>query len=199
VSTAISTILSLDLGQQNDYSVLAITNIIRSGSSNITYEIPYIKKYLIRSSYVFIVKDVAEILKDKRLKHCDLIIDYTGVGHPVADLFVSNGISPICANITSGLRVSWPSPRTVNVPKVNLVSALQVVFQNMALKISSGIKIIDDVEKEFISFRAKMSKSGHSKFEAHGGTHDDIVMSIALGIWYGKYLTSNSIKCISGN
>jgi hypothetical protein len=50
------------------------------------------------------------------------------------------------------------------------------------------------LRKELTNFKAKISLSGHDSYGAGSGTdewreapHDDLVLSVALGIWYAEH------------
>jgi hypothetical protein len=53
-----------------------------------------------------------------------LVIDFTGVGRPVFDMFIYSGISPIGVLITGGTAETRDGP-TCSVPKLTLVSRLR--------------------------------------------------------------------------
>jgi hypothetical protein len=42
------------------------------------------------------------------------------------------------------------------------------------------------LEKEMLGFRAELNAQGNTKFEAEEGENDDMLMSLAQGIWYGE-------------
>src|SRR5215469_5584859 len=56
--------------------------------------------------------------------HPELVIDFTGVGRPVFDMFECDGIYPIGVVITGGMTETRDG-RTYFVPKLDLVSRLQ--------------------------------------------------------------------------
>src|SRR5437764_15354755 len=66
--------------------------------------------------------------------HPELVIDFTGVGRPVFDMFVYSGISPIGVLISGGTAETRDGP-TCSVPKLTLVSRLQALLHEGRLKI----------------------------------------------------------------
>ena len=196
-------LLGLDLGQQNDYSVLSILEINKDNlTQQVQYSLVYLKRYALKTSYMTIADSVKIIINsNKILDKYALIIDQTGVGRPVMDVFQDNNMAPFGITITGGNNTNWENRREVKVPKRDIVSSLQVVFQNKRIKIASNLPDIDLIKKELLYFRSKISSSGHDSYSAISSMHDDIVISIGLAIWYGEYLFSRrkSIRIIGGN
>ena len=70
-----------------------------------------------------------------------------------------------------------------NTPKRDLVTNLQVMLQNGDLRIARGLKEADALTDELMNFKTKITESGHDVYGARSGTHDDIVLSVAMGAW----------------
>jgi len=51
------------------------------------------------------------------------------------------------------------------------------------LKISSALPHAPILLAELQAFRASIGESGHAKFEAAAGVHDDLVLAVALALW----------------
>ena len=111
------------------------------------------------------------------------MIDGTGVGAPVVDQFLRRGAPLLPVVITGGDAISYKG-RTVRVPKRDLVSALQVLFQNKRLKIAVDIAERDVLLNELMNFSAKITTSAHDTYEAwREGDHDDLVLALAFACW----------------
>ena len=193
-------ILGLDLGQQSDYTVLSIVNDDRKGGGS--YDLVYLKKYKLKTSYVSIVRDIGNMVKESyALKGSRIIVDATGVGRPVVDMFLSYGVQVISATITGGSSSSWKTKNEVTIPKKEIVSCLQIVLQNKVIKIASGLDCIEDIKREFLNFKASISSNARASFNARAGYHDDIVMSLGLAIWLGEFISSskNKIRVVAGS
>lgn len=179
-------ILGLDLGKQNDYSVLTLVEPMLSESP--VYRVPFIYRYPLKTSYVYVVKHVCEFIKSTKIDgDCMLVVDHTGVGAPVIDLFRENEVVPIGLTITGGNKANWSGARTVSVPKSELISSLQVAIQSKKIKIAHNLFEKEAFIKEMISFNATISSSGKGSFSAESGKHDDIVLSLAMAVWYADH------------
>jgi hypothetical protein len=101
-------------------------------------------------------------------------------GGAVTDLLKKSGVSHVGVTITAGNQ-----ERGTNVPKRNLVSALQVAFSTGRLKIASGLDLAPVLKEELRNFRMKINlATGHDSYEAwREGEHDDLVLAAALAVW----------------
>lgn len=176
--------VGLDLGQSADFTALSIIEPI-----NTNPEPDYYLRRLERVrglDYPAIVRKVGRVMRSRELaSNATLIIDQTGVGRPVFDLFVQAGLNPIGVSITGGDGVTHDGNQW-RVPKRDLVSVLQIILQNERLKISNRLKLADALQSELLNFQMKISDSGHDSYAAKGSGHDDLVLSVALAAWYAS-------------
>ena len=137
--------------------------------------------------YPAIIQRTREIMENPKLAHDTfLIVDATGVGLPVLQMMIDEGLSPIGITITSGHNVN-KTDYGFTVPKRDLVTSLQCAFQTRRLKIANGLP--DDLKTQLITevqnFKVKISKSGNDTYEAwRESIHDDIVLSVSMGCWF---------------
>lgn len=138
--------------------------------------------------------DVADWATDKLSKldyygpH-DLVVDATGVGPAVTDLYKQRGIPFKGVKITMGEHEKY-SEGYYRVPKRNIVDNLRVMMFEGRLKFANRNKMrhADQLVKELINFRMKiLTKSAHDSFEAwRESDFDDLVLAVALAAWASK-------------
>ena len=117
-----------------------------------------------------------------------LIIDGTGVGRPVVDMFTRLAMSPITVIITGGNQISSPVLNEWHVPKSTLVGAFQVALQTRRWKAPRQMPEAATLVKEMQNFRYKISASGNDTYEAwRENQHDDLVLAASLATWYGEH------------
>lgn len=194
-------LMGLDLGQSADYTALSI---IEYQSSPRRYTARHLQRFALGTSYLDIVDRVIEIRQG--IGGGTLCIDATGVGRPVLDLFYAAGLTPVAITITGGDAARskaeqeadsyrkqgvfyTPSIRdtlTWSVPKRDLVGAITVALQQHQLKISASLPDAKTLVDEMMNFRIKIStKTGHDSYEAwREGVHDDLVLAVALPLWW---------------
>jgi len=190
-------ILGLDLGQSQDYTALAILEQLEQeqavtveGSRAAKKVYHYHVRRLERTRgtpYPQIVARVKEI--KSRLEGAALVIDSTGVGQPVFDMFEQTGLKPTGIYIHGGDRVTHEGG-TYRVPKRDLVGVLQVLLQNSRLKVAPG-PLSDTLAKEMLNFKVKIDPlTAHDSYSAwREAEHDDLVLSVALAAWYGERIS----------
>jgi len=194
-------VAGLDLGQATDYTALAIIEKIeakehlgfRMGEPlHLPREKPlYHLRHLDRVRqvpYPAQVRQVAEVMGKEPLSgRVNLVIDATGCGRPVFDLFrhaVSCPVIPV--TITGGNQVVHEHGE-YKVPKVDLMGAIQAVGGTGRLKYSPSLPFANILDRELLSFRVKITDSAHATYGAwREGEHDDLVLAVALALWYGE-------------
>jgi len=195
-------IFGLDLGQQNDYTVISALETVFI-DNELNYSLPFIHKFPLKTPYPDIVNSISKFIENKLYIKNDyiLVIDYTGVGHPVVDLFKKRNMKIISINITGGNKSIWASRLEANVPKRDIVSSIQVVMQNNRLKIASDLPLLADLNREFLGFKVKIAANGRDSYSAVSGLHDDIIMSIGIALWYGenRNKSGSNVRIIGGN
>jgi len=114
----------------------------------------------------------------------ELVIDGTGIGKPVADMFRFRGITPWCITATAGIEQTIDrGQRTANVPKLMLISRIQSLLFEGRLKIHAEIPDVAAFLEELRDFRVEYSASGHMTYNAKSGRHDDMIAAAAVAAW----------------
>ena len=129
-------IIGVDLGYSQDYTALAIAE--RVGLKKAEYRIRHLMRFELLTPYQEVARQVHRILHSEQMRLFDkhLIIDATGVGRPVIEMFEDEGLEPIAITITSGFEFTRVKDRAeFRVPKEHLVSAMQMVVQGGLQKI----------------------------------------------------------------
>src|SRR5215471_9240356 len=171
----------LDLGQSQDPTASIILEAHGEGDTR-TYDARHLEQYPLGTSYPAIVQAVCATLeRDPLRRQCMLVINHTGVGRPIFDLFVEAKIQPIVGiTITGG--VSWhrETPNQWHVSKILLVGTVQKFLQSGRLRIGAKLPHAAMLQKELRDFRVKISKAATETYEAREGQHDDLVLSLAI-------------------
>jgi hypothetical protein len=90
----------------------------------------------------------------------ELAIDATGVGRPVADMFVHAGIRFTGVVITSGHEETNPGGSYRHVPKITLISHVQALLHEGKLKIRKDMPEAANLVRELQDFRVNYSATG---------------------------------------
>ena len=192
--------VSVDLGQAADYTAVSVLQAVDE-----QYLIRHLQRYPLGTSYPAVVSSVTSL--SQRIGECVLILDGTGVGAPVTDMFREAGGSPIAITITGGNTASFtessnaldPSVKLEklthwNVPKKDLISAVSVVLQTQKLRIAQGLPEADQLVHELMNFRVRISDAGHDSYNSwRERDHDDLVLSVAMAVYVANRFSGTQI------
>jgi hypothetical protein len=184
-------ILGLDLGQAHDPSALAVLEQSRTApDTEASYAVRELRRWPLGTAYPQIVEEVTKLARTPPLIGCELVIDGTGCGRPVVDLFRASAITasvrPVL--ITAGHAVSIDENGYHHVAKVQLVSTLQVLLGTRRMKFARKLVLAATVERELANFKAKITAAGNETFAGdwREGQHDDLVLATAIAAWVGE-------------
>ncbi len=178
--------VGLDLGQSNDYTAVSILERVGDHREN-SYQVRHLER--VRNvPYPQIVDKVSSMMHNPTLEDSAyLVIDQTGVGAPVVDLFQQAGLRPIGVLIHGGDKATHEIG-TWRVPKRDLVGTLQVFFQSGRLKISKKLPLASVLQTELLNFKVKIDPvTAHDSYSAwRDNEHDDLVLATALACWWAE-------------
>lgn len=209
-------IIGCDLGQAKDYTAISIIERVMgdlpegyredengqvfqwdhfegrlptTDPRRAAYHVRHLERPALKTKYPEIVARVKEIQTTAPLTaETPLIVDRTGVGIAVADIFTEAGMRPICVTITGGNEITASDPYDIRVPKRELVGNLVLLVQSGRLKVSDGLTEGATFINELLNFKLKINiATGHDTYEAwRENIHDDLVLSVAMACWHGE-------------
>jgi phage terminase large subunit-like protein len=170
--------VGLDLGQAQDYTALSVLQVVGT-----EYHIRHLQRFRLGTSYPDVVAETGKMMAT--LQDAVLVVDNTGVGRPVVDLFRQAQLRPVAITITGGDTAVFEGGAW-RVPKRDLVGALAVAFQSGTLKIAPDLPEAKTLIEELLNFKVKINlKTAHDSYEAwREGVHDDLVLSVAMALYY---------------
>jgi hypothetical protein len=179
--------LGLDLGQIRDYTALVALEKLKQDTSAPIYHLRHLQRFPLGTPYTHITHDMSGLLgRDPLLNRSRLMVDGTGVGVPVVNMLYHAGLPVVPVWMTAGSTVSRKG-RIIRVPKRDLVSVLQVLFQTGRLKIATSLPLGPVLVDELMNFRAKITPAGNDTYEAwRERDHDDLVLALAIAAWYAE-------------
>lgn len=185
--------LGLDLAQAADYTALVIVeqHPATEPKARPVYDAVEIHRFARGTPYPTIVSDVVDLMGREPLKgETGLVVDATGVGRPVVDMFrLEDGLLPTAVLITGGDETSYDVESGMwRVPKRELVSTVQVLLHSKRLNISDAIPLTATLNEELLNFKVKISlATAHDSYgEWREGKHDDLVLALALAVWHAE-------------
>ena len=174
--------VGLDLGQANDYTAIAVVEKARDD-----LHVRHLERFR-HTLFPDAAHRVEALLDSPQLKGmAELVIDTTGVGPAVTDIFSKRGRTFKAVKIHGG-DVESCEVGTYRVPKRNLVSSLQAALQTGTLRIASSLELAEVLREELLNFRIKINiTTGHDSYEHwREGDHDDLVLAAAMAVWSAR-------------
>lgn len=191
--------VSLDVGQAADFSAVSVTEKIIQRTQEKTelghpiwidrYHVRHLQRYPLNTPYPMVIDQVGKMLKSPQLADkSKLLVDATGVGRPVVESMIEKQMKPIAILITGGDTESFDvDTSSWHVAKKILISNMLMLFGSGQLLFAEKLQEKQTVINELTNFKMKLTRAGNTTYEAwRESDHDDLVLSIAIGVWYAK-------------
>jgi hypothetical protein len=133
--------IGCDLGQSVDPTAIVVVETVvtkrvwrdgwhaepRTAVEAVEHRVRHAERLPLQMAYPLQVAHVRGLMMAPELpaKDTELVIDLTGVGRPVFDMFEQDGLKPLGVVITGGLEAARDGAQVYRVPKILLVSRLQ--------------------------------------------------------------------------
>jgi hypothetical protein len=203
-------IVGVDLGQSSDPTAIAVLEhvkgVLDAGSelerhcglstdkqtSAERINVRHLERLPLGVSYPACVQHVKDLLVrpplcgHDRVKPATLVIDETGVGRAVGDIFEQAGLRPKRVSITAGSEVTLAGRDRWHVAKMALISIVDALLHRGVLRFASALSEADAMRDELKDFRRKLSDAGRATYGARIGTHDDLVLAVGIGCWWAS-------------
>jgi hypothetical protein len=158
------------------------------------WRVVHVERLKLGTRYGDITRHVASMLADPKLQRdpsknrsaCELVLDFGGIGRGVAEDLIDAGIDPICVNLTGGLETNWKRRHLYSVPKEEAVILLdaRIHHDRFPLTFSKHLTEADALKQEIADFVRSATGAGRMRYEARQGKHDDMVMALAIAVWW---------------
>jgi len=200
--------VAVDLGQSSDPTAIAVlqhstgvldpnSELERHTNTGDKPQVPaeyvdvrHLERLPLGMSYPATVEHVKDLLArpplcgDVRTNTAELVIDQTGVGAAVGDIFVEAGLKPIRVTITAGNDAICSKRGCWHVPKTVLISTVDAMLHTGTLRIAARLNDAEAMRSELLDFRRKLSDAGRATYAARTGSHDDLVLAVSIGAWW---------------
>ena len=181
----------LDLGQQQDPSALVVVerntvpNPDKPGATQYTFDVRHLHRWPLRTPYPDIVADVKGLFSAAPLAGTPLVIDETGVGRPVVDMFRAASIRATLRpySITCGSAVTCNT-----VAKKHLVGAIQAPLVSGRLRFAEGLELTPVLVAELENFRVTVDQQTRNESYSawRDRDNDDCVLALALCLHFAN-------------
>lgn len=199
-------VVGVDLGQASDPTAIAILEhvkgVLDEGSDYERHtglptkqtkveriDVRHLQRLPLGLSYPVQVQHVSDLLArpplcgNENQIRAELVIDQTGVGAAVGDIFADAGLKPIRVSITGGSEVTCVGADRWHVAKTILISTVDAMLHRGVLRFAAGLSEAGAMRDELQNFRRKLSDAGRATYAARTGAHDDLVLATAIACW----------------
>jgi len=156
------------------------------------YAVRHLERVPLGTSYVRVVEMVRSMMVREPLRgRTELVVDATGAGAPVVDLFrewldvisTAGVMTPVTITAGSlGQETEGKGAGERRVPRQDLVAGLVVMLEEKKLAIAGGMAEARSLVEELVGFDRS---SGTGAGSPGSGSHDDLVMALGLAVWAG--------------
>ena len=197
----------LDVGQMSDPSALAVIErdvTTVNGRLMSRCDARWLERFPLQTPYPVMARLVQERL-EKLHQSCILVVDVTGVGRGIVDLFREawmmvdpvTQVRQVCPGkpaivavtlLTSAMAApTSPAWDEHHVPKRDVVMAFMLSLQQHRFRAAKGLPEAETLFKEGRNFQWKVSSAGNDQYGAwREGQHDDLLLAVALAVWWAE-------------
>ncbi|MFN0167829.1 MAG: hypothetical protein ACKV22_15485 [Bryobacteraceae bacterium] len=189
----------LDLGKLQDYTAFVVVEYRHAylGRDAVTFQHLYdwdlrvrrLHRFPLGTSYRDLIGLIEHEMRHRALpRDTPLVIDASGVGEVMVDLFKGSAFPVVPVTITGGDRASLSNGRW-RVPRQLLAETLAVLIEQEKLGVVADLPYARTLLEELASFDAEIRPTARVSFRPRGEQqHDDLVMALALACWYFRKL-----------
>lgn len=193
-------IAGVDLGQSQDPTALVVLRHTRTPLETWTvndkarttkqdieerFDCVYAERVKLGTSYPDVVAYVREVLNRPPLRdRCYLVIDESGVGRAVGDMFSDAGLRAVRVSITAGNEVTKQDQLRWSVAKSLLISSVDAKLHSGELRFAAELTEAHALADELKDFRRHLTSAGRATYQARTGKHDDLVLAVAIALWW---------------
>jgi hypothetical protein len=197
-------VVGIDLGQTIDSTAVAVIehsvqpletwapapakssnyySILRQDTET-RFDVRHLERLPLGTSYPSQVQHVVELMSRPPLRGCDLVVDQTGVGAAVADLFDRTALKPVRVIISAGFDAVHHGKNKWSVPKTEIISALDARLNTQELRFAATLRESEAMREELKDFRRHLTSAGRATYTARAGAHDDLVLAVGIALWW---------------
>ncbi len=132
--------------------------------------------------------DAPEIKDEEDCGEPDVVLDVTGSGRAILDLFNRAELDPVVVTIVGAGVIEGDSvSNDCRVPKIDLVGTLRVLYESERLKMAKDLELVPTLLDELRNFKMRPPRIDLNDPESwREGQFDDLVFAVALGAWQAK-------------
>ena len=193
-------IVGVDLGQSQDPTAVIVLRHHRTPLETWTvdqkkrttrqdieerFDVVHAERLPLGTPYPDVVAHVRDVLNRPPLRdRCHLVIDESGVGRAVGDMFAAAGLRAVRVAITAGVDAVKQDVLRWSVAKSLLISGVDARLHSGELRFAAELGEAHALAEELKDFRRHVGAAGRATYQARVGRHDDLVLAVAIALWW---------------
>jgi len=177
----------LSLGPASDYTALAVLerSCARKPGEEPRYAVRYLERFPPGAPYARVCERVREMFAAPPLTGGRLVADITAVGRPVLQSLRRAKVKGTISAVTvTGSHKAARDGAGWLVPRVELVSTLQLLLQARRLQVAPALPEAETLVEELLRYRPKVTPETADLLAAwRDGPQDDLVLAVAVAAW----------------
>ena len=152
------------------------------------FDVTWLERFPAGRPVPAIVGRVWEVVSDKRLaKRCTVLLDITSTGLAPRRVFEARSLYPNPIDLTNTGAEEYIKG-TQRVPLRDVIGSAQVLLQTNRLKVARDLDLAETLLSDLQAFDPKPIERISS---LRGGRNADLVLALAIALWWGDKLTWN--------
>lgn len=196
-------LVGVDVGQMQDYTAVALVERTHAAPQHPNesgtlpgrvapahYTVRHLQRFALHTSYPEVVERLCAMLTRPEIPGpVTLLLDVTGVGRGVLDLFKQAQVRCVAVTMHGGFSTTHNGAEW-HVPKKELVFRLTSLAQARPVRLALGDRLpfAAEVRHEMATFTAKLNPATASESFAawREQDHDDLLIALAMCAWWGE-------------
>ena len=160
----------------------------RDRDSENHFDVTWLERFPAGRAIPAVVARVCEVVSDNRLaKKCTVLLDITSTGLAPRRVFETRGLYPNPIDLTNTGAEEY-TKGTQRVPLRDVIGAAQVLLQTDRLKVAHALELAETLLSDLQAFDPKPVERNSN---LRGGRNADLVLALAVALWWGDKLTWN--------
>ncbi len=146
--------------------------------------VPLEENYLKTVERITKLLEAPEIKDGEKCGKADVVLDVTGSGRAIVELFERAEITPIVAIITGAGVLEEEIDDVWRLPKIELVGLLRVAYEAGRFKMAKSLDLVPALLDELRGFKMRSPRIDPNDPESwREAEFDDLVFAVALACW----------------
>jgi hypothetical protein len=190
-------VISVSLGTGIEPTAIAITEQEMTRASGFRAEtkalrLRHLERLPANESLPVTVQRIVTLLASPDIEEAEncggaeVVLDVTGSGRAIVELFQRESIKPVVVNVTGSSEAAVEvEHKAWRLPKAELVGHLRIAYEADRLRMAKGLELVPKLLDELNAFKMRAPRLDLNDPESWRDTEQsDLVLAVAVGTWW---------------